>query len=128
MNNDTLCPICCTPLEDRTVTPCMDCGGEPNHHDNLSDKSCEFKEIEVISGIHLTLCPLCRINFNGYCPIYFGLPDYYPLDYRTMPIIQVISSRFMRDKYCPFCCRRLAFLQFLIKVRNLKQGEMRKVF
>jgi len=35
-----------------------------------------------------------------------------------MKLIQESKPKFKKDKYCPICCRRLAFLRFVAEVRD----------
>ncbi len=110
------CPICYAPLEVRDVAPCYDCGWVPAELKHLAQGIHTYDEVQVF-GETIVLCNFCQVDFWNYKPFYFNRDrDVQPgkdMLYRhTVP-----NPQPAKDKYCPECGHRLAFLRFLASVR-----------
>lgn len=111
------CPICYTELEVRDVAPCFDCGDEPRELKELANGEHTYAEV-LAFGIPLVLCDFCDADFSSYDPTYFNRPLGSTLGLREFVFIrQIADPAPTKDKYCPTCERRLAFLRFLFAVR-----------
>ena len=105
------CPVCYTPLEVRNVAPCFICGGWPESVARFDEdatltefrlpggqlivvcRSCELEEFMVPGGWGYRLAPDEKLPVNALQRV------------RTLPTPQL-----GRDKFCPSCNLRLAFL------------------
>src|SRR5262245_7690604 len=105
------CPFCYSPLEVRDVTPCFVCGGGPESVAQF-DPSAEFTEFRLPDGRPLVLCRGCELEE-------FMVPGGW--GYRLLPseklpvnalqrVRGIESPKVGRDKFCPSCNLRLAFL------------------
>jgi hypothetical protein len=116
---ETHCPICYGPLEIREVAPCDECGGDPKELEQLEEGYHTYSEYEIFTGLHLTLCNFCDVDFSSYDPTYFGLPKGTRIGIDKMHFIrQVHNPTKGKDKYCPECGHRLSFLVFLNRARE----------
>jgi hypothetical protein len=62
----------------------------------------------------------CQVDFGSYDPTFFGLPKDARIGYGKMQFVRVVEDVHIgKDKYCPECGYRLAFLEFLEKAREL---------
>src|SRR5215472_3864987 len=113
------CPICYTPLEVRDVTPCWDCGGDPAERVHLADGRHHYAEFSVFNE-SIVLCDFCRVDFCSYEPTYFGQSAASRPGRELVLIRDVLFPQPTKDKYCPNCGRRLAFLRFLARVREYR--------
>ena len=112
------CPICYSELEARDVAPCWDCGHAPRELDDLREGRHSYDEFLVL-GEPIVLCDFCRADWTSYDPAYFGQPAGRRLQPPTDLIRHVGDPRVERDKVCPSCHRRLAFLRYVAHVRRL---------
>ena len=113
------CPICFNPLDVRDVAPCWDCGALPEELDECLKGEHEYSEWEVFPGLRVVFCDICVLDFGSYDPTYFGLPKGTRLDMDTMSLIKNIEHpQITKDGYCPQCNHRLAFLKFIVKIRE----------
>jgi hypothetical protein len=114
------CPICYCPLEVRDVAPCMECGGYPDEIDHFLQGKHTYYEYEVFEGLNLILCNFCVVDFSSYDPTFFGLPKGSGIGLGYMIFKRSINNPTLsKDKFCPECGYRLAFLNFLVKAREL---------
>ena len=117
---DINCPLCYEPLEIREVAPCDECGGDPRELDELEDGYHTYSEYEIFSGLNLTLCDFCDADFSSYDPTYFGLQKGTRLGLGKMRFVRKLKNTTKsKDKYCPSCGYRLAFLRFVDRARKL---------
>jgi hypothetical protein len=59
-------------------------------------------------------------DFGSFRPEYFGLPHGTKLGFGEMQFVREASEVFIgRDKFCPQCDLRLAFLKFVVAAREL---------
>ena len=108
------CPKCYTPLEIRDVTPCFICGGWPEVVDRF-DAAAEFTEFRLPDAALLVLCRGCELE-EFMVPGGWG---YRLLPNEKLPVNALQRVRLMpapqlgRDKFCPSCNLRLAFLTII---------------
>jgi len=84
----------------------------PVELEHLKDGKHKYAELELF-GATLVLCDFCQADFDSYAPSYFrrtGRPRFS----KQMHVLRDVTEPAMsKDKYCPNCNRRLAFLRFL---------------
>ena len=79
-----------------------------------------YQRFEVFAGLELTLCNFCIVDFGSYDPTFFGLPRDSQVGFERMRFVQEAPNPTLgKDKYCPACRRRLAFLKFVAAAREL---------
>lgn len=119
---ETVCPLCWTPLEVVDTTPCFDCGALPNERGHLEQRKHTYSEFSAF-GIPIILCNFCAVDFSSYDPAYFNLPPRTKLGLgdSLLPIQQIEHATMQKDKFCPQCHRRLAFLRFVKTVREAQR-------
>ena len=114
------CPLCFSVLETREVAPCDDCGADPTELDHFRLDEHTYQRLEVLAGLELDLCNFCMVDFGSYDPTYFGLAPGTRIGFERMRLVRDISAPAIgKDKYCPDCRRRLAFLKFVAAARDL---------
>lgn len=112
------CPICAGELDEREVAPCFDCGDDPKELDDLAARRHSYSEV-LAFGIPIILCNFCQADFSSYDPQYFNRPRGTKLGLREFGFIREIRDPVaVKDRVCPTCGRRLAFLRFLARVRE----------
>lgn len=115
--SESHCPLCYTKLEVRDVAPCFDCGHSPKELEHLAEGRHTYEEVETL-GARAVLCDFCQSDFSSYDPRYFGRPPGTRLGRGYMQVLRTIDDpRPGRDKFCPQCRRRLAFLRFVAQAR-----------
>lgn len=119
--NPSHCPLCFTPLDTVDVAPCCDCGHLPEELEHFSQGLHTYAEVEVFEGLSLILCNFCQVDFGSYDLAYFGE------NARTSPhylkgLVRLDGLSIAKDKFCPNCNRRLAFLEFVAKAREKFRG------
>lgn len=105
----THCPICYTKLENKTCTPCDDCGCLPKTLENI-EKGQQYTIYELSNGLRLTLCQLCALDFGSYKAEFWGGQRIGFEDFNFVKVIDFPQP--LIDKYCPECHRRSSFLKF----------------
>lgn len=110
------CPICYGPLDTREVAPCYDCGADPTELAHLAQRRHSYAEMRIF-GVNIVLCNFCRVDFSSYDPTYFGLAPGTRSERDMVFVGDVLNPQPTKDKYCPNCGRRLAFLRFVAEVR-----------
>jgi hypothetical protein len=119
MSIDSHCPLCYAELEVIDVAPCMDCGHIPLEIEHASEGQHTYAEYRVVGDLSLTLCDLCMLEFGLNDPTYFGLPAGSKLGSDTIRFVPSMEDvQILKDKYCPNCRRRLAFLRFVERARQ----------
>jgi hypothetical protein len=110
------CPVCFAPLEVREVAPCFICGGWPEMVTQF-DPRVSFREWRMPSGEVLVLCQACELE-EFMVPGWgnkLGLTTYpFPIN-ELQPVPSVESPTIGKDKFCPQCNLRLAFLKIVAK-------------
>lgn len=109
------CPVCFTTLEARDVTPCSICGARTTEVGKLEPEE-EYRAWRLPDGQVLVLCRGCELEefmVPGGWGYRLGLAN------RRLPIddLQFVRSwpepRVMKDKVCPQCNLKLAFLEIV---------------
>jgi hypothetical protein len=114
---ETRCPICFGVLESREVAPCYECGHDPNELDHLAGGRHTFCEMRAF-GVDIVLCDFCRVDFSSYDPTCFSRVRGTRPERELVFVRDVLNPQQTRDKFCPGCGKRLAFLRFLARVRE----------
>ncbi|MEM7040640.1 MAG: hypothetical protein AAF570_26995 [Bacteroidota bacterium] len=118
------CPVCEGPLERRTVSPCMECGGDPRELQHLADGTHNYARVRVFDRFSLILCDFCQIDFGTWPSYYFGMPRTRHLGFNDLTFAEEVPAKASEGDYCPDCGYRLPFLQFVVQVRAYFQdGE-----
>jgi len=103
------------PLEVRDVTPCVICGGWPERVEQFTP-SANFVEWRLPSGQILDLCQACELEefmVPGGWGCRLGL-DATRLPINTLTVIRNLPQpTIAKDKFCPQCNLRLAFLEIV---------------
>jgi hypothetical protein len=108
-------PICYSELETRDVAPCYDCGAVPEELTHFVDGKHKYFEVRLF-GSKVVLCDFCQVDFDAYSPEYFHRSS--GRFFSQMIVDAELREPVLtKDKYCPQCGRRLAFLRFLAEVR-----------
>ncbi len=111
------CPICYTALETRDVAPCYDCGHDPVELGHFAAGKHTYDEVALL-GARAVLCDSCQVDFGSYDPTYFGRPPGQHLGRDIHLIRRLDAPSALRDKFCPACQHRLAFVQFVQSARS----------
>ncbi|MBY0230098.1 MAG: hypothetical protein K2W96_12520 [Gemmataceae bacterium] len=114
------CPICYGALEVREVAPCVVCGGWPESVERFSPSS-PIREWRLPSGEVLALCEGCLLEefmVTGGWGYRLGLEEWALPVQALQPVRSVPRPALGKDKFCPGCNLRLAF----IKVVAARQG------
>ncbi len=112
------CPLCHALLEIREVAPCMDCGHLPEEIEHALTGQHTYAEMRIFGDLTLILCNFCQVDFGSYDPGFFGLPQDARIGFDTMEFVRSVDAVSIgKDKYCPECGRRLAFLEFVDQAR-----------
>ena len=115
--SESHCPICYAALEVRDVAPCFDCGWDPTELDHLEEEKHTYTEV-LAFGVPIVLCNFCLVDFSSYDPAFFSRAARTKLGLGEFVEVRAITNPSQgKDKFCPVCRRRLAFLKFLAKVR-----------
>ena len=115
---ETHCPVCFTELEEREVAPCYDCGDDPAELEDLRAGRHTYDEVEHL-GSRAVLCDFCQADFTSYDPTYFGRKrgERVGLGHGMELVRRLENPMPVRDKVCPQCKHRLAFLRFVMEAR-----------
>lgn len=121
---NTHCPLCYTPLEVRDVAPCWTCGHRPEEIDHALSGRHTFAEMRVLGDLSMVLCDFCQVDFGSFDPQFFGLPKESKIGFERMQFVRSVEDiQIGKDKYCPQCGYRLAFLNFVDEAcRQQKQS------
>jgi hypothetical protein len=116
----THCPLCHSELEVADVAPCAECGhlAQEIEHALAGKHTCA--EMRIFGDLSLVLCDFCQVDFGSFHPEFFGLPPKAEIGYAKMQFMRSVPEVFLgKDKYCPQCNLRLAFLKFVVAARQL---------
>lgn len=109
------CPVCYATLEVREVAPCFICGGWPEAVARF-DSAAEFHEWRLPAGQPIVLCRACELE-EFMVPGGWGYrlisDEKRPIN-ALRSILAVAKPQLVRDKFCPSCNLRLAFLDLLV--------------
>ena len=112
------CPICFEEIEVRDVAPCFDCGWDPTELEHLAAGKHTYMEV-LAFGIPIVVCNFCLVDFSSYDPAFFNLRPGAKIGLgEFVEVREIANPSRSKDKFCPACRRRLAFLRFLEKVRD----------
>jgi hypothetical protein len=104
------CPVCFAPLEVRDVMPCFICGGWQPKGERY------FNEWRMPGGLSIVLCHLCELEefiSPGRWGRRLGLRTT-PHPLNALEFVRTVSTPTnVKDKYCPECNLRLAFLRIV---------------
>ena len=118
------CPVCYSELEVRVVAPCFDCGHDPAELDHLASGKHRYSEF-LAFGVPIVLCNFCQVDFSSYDPEYFNRPRGTKLGLPEFTFVRELRTpESAKDKFCPSCRRRLAFLRFLQEVRAASKSSI----
>ncbi len=105
----------------------MECGTLPDQVELLrqdiaeryAHDSVEYCTYRVFDTFELTLCDSCAIGIGSYRPEYFGLAGNRRLGFEELDLLKRITAPSLgKDKYCPECKKRVAFIDVVLKVRE----------
>jgi len=118
--SDKYCPICYEKLETAEVAPCEECGHREGEIKHALEGRHTYDEMRILGDLCLILCDFCQVDFGSYRPEFFGLPPKAKIGYEKMQFLRSIDDHSIKkDKVCPNCHRRVQFLQFVSKAREL---------
>jgi len=116
----THCPLCGAELEVRDVAPCAERGGQPQELDHFGDGRHTYAEMRIFGNLSLVLCDFCQVDFGSFDPQFFGLPRGTRIGFGKMEFVRRVENLGLgKDKWCPQCGYRLAFLRFVAESRQL---------
>jgi hypothetical protein len=117
---DTHCPLCSTELEVADVAPCAECGHLPHEIEHALAGKHTYAEMRIFDDLSLVLCNFCQVDFGSFQQDFFGLPHTANIGYEKMQFLRDVTEVFIgKDKYCPQCNLRLAFLKFVAAAREI---------
>ncbi len=114
-------------MEVRDVTPCMDCEISPEAIKKFYARERHYAWYEVF-GESVLLCDGCAEEFAHYTPEYFNIPGSRSVGLGSSTFhahgpLPESEMKVTKDKYCPKCQKRLAFLRFVNAVRSKSFSE-----
>ena len=78
-----------------------------------------FPAYRFLGDLEVTLCNHCLVDLSSHDPAWFGLREQRELGPGRFTVVRVLHDPEPgRDKFCPTCSIRLAFLRFISKVRE----------
>ena len=107
------------------MAPCYDCGALPPELEHLKEGRHKYSELELF-GATLVLCDFCQVDFDSYDPSYFGRTGGQRFSRQMHVLRDVTQPAMSKDKYCPNCNRRLAFLRFLAHALETAAADANK--
>jgi hypothetical protein len=112
---DSQCPVCFSVLEIRDVTPCHICGAWNGMVEAFAP-DLVFEEWRLPGGAVIILCDACKLEefmVPGGCAERLGLRNI-RLAINDLQFVRTMQSpKIGKDKFCPSCNLRLAFLKLL---------------
>lgn len=120
--NHTVCPLCYADLETIDVAPCWECGHLTEEIEHALAGQHTYAEMQIFGDLTAVLCNFCQVDFGSFHPEYFGLPRDARIGYEKMQFVRDLTDVFIgKDKYCPQCNLRLAFLKFVVAARQFHE-------
>ncbi len=125
------CPFCYEEMAAVSVVPCFDCGIDAERisvlkqdvAENYQHDSINYMIYRIFEDIEVTLCDFCAVDLGSYHKEFFGIPREVAFGYEKLQFLeQVAKPSLGKDKYCESCGFRLAFINFVLKVRNKFNG------
>lgn len=120
---ETHCPFCQTQLETIDVAPCWDCGWKEDELRQALNGEHTFSERKIFGEVSAVLCNFCDVDFGSYDPQFFGLQRKALIGFEKMQFVRSVEVAIRKDKFCPECKMRLAFIRFVQKARTLNQNN-----
>ncbi len=122
---DSQCPICFGLLGAREVTPCFICGGWPESVASF-DPSANYREFRLPDDQLIVLCSSCELEEfmvpNGWG---YKLVSGYKLPVNALQPVRLLQDpQVGRDKFCPSCNLRLAFLRLVSSCQKDNGNEI----
>lgn len=118
------CPICYADLETRDVAPCYMCGVLPHELEHLDQKRHTYGVYRFPNGTEMELCEICFLDMESIDGEHWGLGRRHRIRTRDLALVrQDFSPRVTRDKYCPNCDARLAYLKALREMLNCNNED-----
>ena len=121
------CPLCFEELETKDVAPCAECGHVEGEIEHALEGRHTFAEMRIFGGLSVVLCSFCQVDFGSFHAEFFGLSHDAQFGFHTMQFVRDVPVFIGKDKVCPQCNLRLAFLKFVVAARELHaktKGEM----
>ena len=116
---ETHCPLCHSSLEVRDVAPCHECGADPKEIEHFLQQKHSYAEYSVFPPLSVVLCNSCDVDFGSFDPAFFGLPARARIGFQYMTLVGPVTNEHLaKDKFCPSCGYRLAFLKFVKRARD----------
>jgi hypothetical protein len=101
------------------------CSADPAELGHLAEGRHKYAEFRIFATA-IILCDFCQVDFGSYAPDYFGRSHRVRYGKGLTFVRDILDPQPTKDKYCPSCGRRLAFLRFLADVReHRRQAEGR---
>jgi hypothetical protein len=106
----------------RDVAPCYDCGALLNELEHLREGRHTYSQVKLF-GDNIVLCNFCKADFDSYSPSYFHRSGRLRFSQQMSTVSEITQPTISRDKYCPTCHRRLAFLRWLAHALETADAE-----
>lgn len=102
------------------------CGGLLEEHDHFAQNRHSFSEYRFPNGTEMVLCEICFLDIGSVVGEHWGRNQGSRLTTNDLVLVrQVIWSHMTRDRYCPVCDTRLAYLKALREIRDGNSKEDR---
>ena len=86
---------------------------DPGELEHLAKGKHTYTEV-LAFGIPIVVCNFCLVDFSSYDPAFFNRPARTKLGLGEFVELRAITNPSLgKDKFCPVCRRRLAFLKFV---------------
>jgi hypothetical protein len=122
--NASHCPLCFTKLQVRDVAPCAECGHLPEEIAHALAGKHKYAEMRICNALTVILCDYCQVDFGSHDADFLGLSGKKRIGFGEMVFVRAIENIHIgKDKYCHQCGYRLAFLDFIARVRKLHATE-----
>ncbi len=128
MDKFTHCPLCYEELLVVETTPCISCGSSKTSlkilkqdiEENFSHDSINYSIYRAFEKFEVMLCNICTLDFTSVASEFFRFKKektINPSDFQFLKIIK--NPAIGKDKFCPSCNMRLAYLLFIEKTREI---------
>lgn len=99
----------------------MDCGHRPEELQHFRQGIHRYDEYRIFGDLSLVLCNFCSCDFSSYDPTYFCITRGQWDSVSRRDLIRVIYPlpEHTWDYVCADCNRRLAWLEFVVRTREL---------